>query len=440
MSVRPDDFARVVASQPRSSLALKTTWTNSARTTAATVVGQAPGFFVPLVVARILGATSATDAFFYAFAIVSFVLNALAGATQSAFVPVLVYLDRARGRSLMAVVQSWSLVATAVVIVILILVPIGAHEAPRGTMVALLPFALCAALASVWTGGLYAERWYIVAATTPAIRGLGVLATLWVFRDSIGIGALFWGYTVAELARVAVIGVYSHPPRFTWRIPEAIAADVVSFLRTGGAQAAGSALVALMPVADRYYAATLASGSVSLIDYADRVCQAPVGLLMSGFLVVSLAQWSHDTASGDSLAVLRTRVFWNSALLFTVSIIPIALLIVFRHSVTVMLFGRSHLSPDDIGRLADTIGAFLLGIPILLAGLTYARAFLVLRRNDWLLKVSIAQLAGKVALNAVLAPRLGLAGLALSTAVVYTFASLAHLVRLHTMTARVDAR
>jgi putative peptidoglycan lipid II flippase len=440
VSARQDGVTSAFSSHPQASLALKATWTRSALTTVATVIGQAPGFLVPLAVARVLGATSATDAFFFAFALVSFVLYALAGATQNAFVPVLVYLEQARARSVVAVVESVSLIVTTLAIFALVLASRLGHLASPAMLVALLPFALFAALASVWTGALYAARSYVVAAAAPAIRGLGVLLMLWVFRGSIGVNVLFWGYSLAELTRAALLWVYARPPRLTWRIPEGVSADVVSFLRGGGAQAAGSALVALMPVVDRSYAATLGSGSVSLIDYADRVCQAPVSLLMSGFLVVSLAQWSHDTAGGDSIAVLRTRVFWNSVLLFTVSIIPIGVLIAFRHGVTEMLFGRSHISPDDIGRLADTIGAFLLGIPILLAGLTYARAFLVLRRNDWLLKVSVAQLAAKIALSAVLLPRLGLPGLALATAVVYAFASLAHLVRLHTMTGTMDAR
>jgi len=440
VSARPDGLTSALSSSKQTSLALKATWTRSALTTVATVIGQAPGFFVPLAVARVLGATSATDAFFFAFALVSFVLNSLAGATQNAFVPVLVYLERARARSLTAVVQSLSLIVTTLSILALVQASRLGHVASPAMLIALLPFALCAALASVWTGALYAGRSYVVAAATPAIRGLGVLLMLVAFRGSSGVNVLLWGYSIAELLRLAILWAYAHPPRFTWRIPRGIAADVVSFLRGGGAQAVGSALVALMPVVDRSYAATLGSGSVSLIDYADRVCQAPVGLLMSGFLVVSLAQWSHDTASGDSIAVLRTRVFWNSVLLFTISLVPVGVLIVFRHSVTEMLFGRSHISPEDIGRLADTIGGFLLGIPILLAGLTYARAFLVLRRNDWLLKVSIVQLAGKIALSAVLMPRLGLPGLALSTAVVYAFASLAHLVRLHTMAETTGAK
>ena len=130
---------------------------------------------------------------------------------------------------------------------------------------------------------------------------------------------------------------------------------------------------------------------MSLLDYAERVFQAPVGLLMSGFLVVSLAQWSHDAAQGDSLERLRSKTLRSSIVLCGVSLAPIILLLVFRHSVASLLFGRAHLADDDLIVLGNTLAGYLLGLPMLLAGLIYARAFLVLRRSDWLLKVSVAQ-------------------------------------------------
>ena len=73
-----------------------------------------------------------------------------------------------------------------------------------------------------------------------------------------------------------------------------------------------------------------------------------------------------------------------------------------------LLFGRAHLGADDLIVLGNTLAGYLLGLPVLLAGLIYARAFLVLRRTDWLLKVSVAQLAAKFVLNAALMPFLGL--------------------------------
>jgi putative peptidoglycan lipid II flippase len=407
------------------------TWIRSASVSVATILGQAPTFFVPLAVARVLGATADTDAFFLAFALITFALNAMSGATQNALVPLLVYVTGSRSRLLLAHVQT---LTVAVAIAATALLTVGARFiAPASAIfvVQLLPFAVPAALASVWTGALYAQRQYVVAALTPAVRTAGVLVVLWAVGGGWGAAALVWGYCAAEVVRLIVLGATLRPPALTWSADAEARRDFAGFIRTGGAQAAGSALIGLIPVVDRIAASNLPLGSVSLLDYAERMCQVPIGLLMSGFLVVSLAQWSHEAARGDSIALLRHKTRASSLFICAVSIVPIVLLILARHRLTAILFGGAHLSPADVRVLADTLGAYLLGVPVLLAGLIYARAFLVLRRSDWLLKVSIGQLGAKIALNAWLAPTLGLPGIAMATASVYALGSIALVCRLH---------
>ena len=373
------------ASNPRRPATVDPIWIKSFSTTIATILGQAPAFLVPLAVARVLGATAATDAFFLALAIVPFVLNAVSGATQHALVPVLVTLEGPRARALLALVQTRAATITAAAIAAIVLGLALWSPVSVFFVAQLLPFTLAAVLASVWTGALYAQRHYVLASITPAIRSVGVLLTLWWFGGSYGVRALVWGYTVAELCRAALLTFSLAPPRPAL-LPKGSAArdDLKMFLRTGGAQALGSALLALVPVIDRFYAAMLPDGSVSLLDYAERVCQAPVGLLISGFLVVSLAQWSHDAAQGNSLERLRSKTLRSSIVLCGASLAPITLLFVFRHSVAALLFGRAHLSADALIVLGNTLGGYLIGLPVLLAGMIHARAFLVLRRTDLL--------------------------------------------------------
>jgi putative peptidoglycan lipid II flippase len=382
-------------------------------------------------VARILGATADTDAFFLSFALVSFALNAISGATQNALVPILVYASGSRARSLLARVQTLTLGVTLAATTMLTLGAAVVSPETATFVAKLLPFALPAAVASVWTGALYAERQYVAAALTPAIRSLGVLAVVWSLGSAWGVAALVWGYAAAETTRLIALGAALQPPALTWNIDADARRDLAGFIRTGGAQAAASALIALIPVIDRLAASTLPFGSVSLLDYAERMCQVPIGLLMSGFLVVSLAQWSHEAAQGDSIVLLRRKTRVSSLFICAVSIVPIAMLITARRPLAMIFFGAGQLSNHEVIVLADTLGAFLFGVPVLLAGLIYARAFLVLRRSDWLLKISVGQLAVKVALNAWLAPSLGLPGIAMATASVYALGSIALVCRLH---------
>jgi hypothetical protein len=73
---------RATPSNSRRPSKIDSIWIKSFSRTLATIPGQAPGFLVPLAVARVLGATGATDAFFLALAIMSSVLSAVSAATQ----------------------------------------------------------------------------------------------------------------------------------------------------------------------------------------------------------------------------------------------------------------------------------------------------------------------------------------------------------------------
>src|SRR5438093_2145569 len=59
----------------------------SIKVTAVSVLGQAPGFLIPIAVAATFGANASTDAFFLSFAFASFAVNGLSTATQHAAVP-----------------------------------------------------------------------------------------------------------------------------------------------------------------------------------------------------------------------------------------------------------------------------------------------------------------------------------------------------------------
>jgi putative peptidoglycan lipid II flippase len=415
------------------------TISKSAAVTVATIAGQAPGFVFPLLVATLFGATPRTDAFFIAFAAATFVLNALSGATQHAIVPYVVELDNRRAGPFAASALGFTLLSTLVGMALLfgasILLPrqLGGH----GSLVllslcSLVPFTFLASTANLWVGVLNARQRYVVAALSPAVRWLPLLAIIWAFGRDLGFRVVPIGYAVGETVRIYVlyraVRTTLGPEFKSWAWPSR---ELAPFMRTGTAQIIGSAVIALLPLVDRVMAVRLSSGSVSLLDYAERIWQAPVGLMMSGFLIVSLAIWSQEHGGETSTDVLRRRTLYSALTLFVLSVLPITALMVYRQVVVAALFARSGLPADEIVRLADTLGAYMVGVPVYLMGLTYARAYLVIRRSDWLLGVSVVQFAVKCLLNAILMRRFGLPGIALATSAIYALGSIVLIVALH---------
>jgi putative peptidoglycan lipid II flippase len=81
--------------------------------------------------------------------------------------------------------------------------------------------------------------------------------------------------------------------------------------------------------------------------------------------------------------------------------------------------------------VAGVLKALMAGVPIYVAGLVYTRAFLVLRRSDWLLFINVVQILVKVGLNVLLLPAFGLVGLAVATSATYTIATALLVVLFH---------
>src|SRR5205823_2182189 len=88
-----------------------------------------------------------------------------------------------------------------------------------------------------------------------------------------------------------------------------------------------------------------------------------------------------------------------------------------------VVFRPNKFTARDRAQMADTLGALVLGTPLYVAGLTYSRAFLVLKRSDWLFGISIVQLIAKITLNIWLIPAFGIAGIGISTSLTYALSS-----------------
>jgi putative peptidoglycan lipid II flippase len=185
-----------------------------------------------------------------------------------------------------------------------------------------------------------------------------------------------------------------------------------------------SGALALVPVVDRVMAAQIGAGVISILDFADRLWQVPLGFAMSGLMVTTLAHWSERLYMGGTVQAL-SRSTARLALGMVVLLTPVVLIFgVWRHPIIGLAFGHSRLTPADQYLLSDTLAVLMAAIPVYVAGLTYTRAFLVLKRSDLLLVISVGQLVLKTTLNLLLIPIAGLLGIASGTVLTYVLTTL----------------
>jgi putative peptidoglycan lipid II flippase len=415
----------------------------SALATLGSVLGNLPGFFIPIAIAAVFGATVETDVFFLALSVVSLVASALGVTAQQAAIPFLVAARRITG-DIGQLVGEMSVAAMSFSIGLMLLVAalVLAYVTNRtewsskeigllfSTLVLFVPYVLSSVMAGVYSGGLNAVHKYVLVAVSPAIRSTCVLVAM-LLAPTLRLQALVLGYVVGELSRA----VYLHGALRRqynvrlWALPRT--ADVRAFALTGTAQMMGSVIVAFLPVMDRMMAARLEVGRISLLDYADRLWQVPIGLAMSGFMVTSLAHWSERIQTDGTVRSL-SRATARAALGFFCVFLMLAG--VFAVTYDPMLdagFKLTRLTDADVQVIKTTLMLLVMGTPIYVAGLAYTRAFLILGRSDVLLAAAIVQLLVKAAANIWLIKSYGIIGIAGSTAIASAASSMMLIGLLH---------
>ncbi len=407
----------------------------SARATVAATAGYLPGFFVPLAIGSCFGANAATDAFFLALSVASLVTNSLGATTQQASIPFLVSARRREidlGRYIGGISVSLLLLAALSTValdsVALAYVkhrahwPVHEQRLLLGFLLALIPFIACSVLAGVCSGALNADHKYVRVAASPAMRSSIVLAAM-LAAPLAGLYAVVCGYVLGEFVRFLYL-LRNARRRDRIRLcawPDR--ASLPGFSGTAVAQMLGSGMLAFLPLLDRTMATRLAFGAVSILDYADRLWQVPLGFAISGFMVTSLAHWSDRLHAGGSVHRLSkdtARVAWSAAAILCP---PCLVFYAVRQPLMATLFRFGRFTPGELRMLTGCLTALVAATPIYVAGLVYSRAFVVLKRSDWLLVVAVVDLIAKVGLNLLLIRRFGVVGLAASTAVTFAFSS-----------------
>lgn len=418
-------------------------WSASSRATVASIAGSAPGFFIPIAIATVFGASAGTDAFLLALSVASFVANALGSTTQQAAIP---FLVQARGekRDVSRFLAEMTTVLMALAIVPLIGMNLGlpvylgrwGHWTPADTRLltiflwAFVPYVVCAILAGIYSGALNALHLYVRVALSPALRSLVVLGAL-ILSPFIGMYALVLGYLAGEFTRMAYLITRVRRQYPVHLVARPADRGIAEFLRSAVAQMIGSGALALVPVVDRIMAARIGAGTVSILDFADRLWQVPLGFAMSGLMVTTLAHWSERLYNGGSVRDLSRSTF-RLALALLAGLAPFVLVCgVWRQPLVGLAFGHSRLTLANQRLLADTLAVLVAAIPIYVAGLTYTRAFLVLKRSDLLLFIGVGQLVVKTALNLLLIPIWGLVGIACGTAMTYVLSTLVLVATFH---------
>jgi putative peptidoglycan lipid II flippase len=165
-------------------------------------------------------------------------------------------------------------------------------------------------------------------------------------------------------------------------------------------------------------AATLGSGSVAALNYGNRLIAFPTVLATTALGTAVIPYFSMMVANRN-LDGIRHTLNRYLRLLFATTIPFTIILIMISQPLVRIIFQRGSFSAENTYLVARIQALFALQIPFYIAGVFLARLISSFKANNLLMWGNVISLILNVVLNYLFMQWLGVAGIALSTAIVY---------------------
>jgi putative peptidoglycan lipid II flippase len=402
-----------------------------------TLLSRLTGFARDIMLAAILGAGPAADAFFVALRLPNHFRAIFAeGAFNAAFVPAYAHVHGAGGEpsaklfadrifTLLFVSQvvllavAWLFMPQAMSL----LAPGFSDDAGQRHLAIELtritfPYLLLITLVTLYGGILNVMHRFASAAAASILLNVSMMATLAVavFFPTPGHAAA-WGVLISGFLQYFLLAgdlaTHGGLPRFA---PLKIDEDVRAFFRALGPATIGSMGTQVAMFADTIIATFLAAGALSALYYADRLYQLPIGVIGIAIGTVLLPEMTRRLTSEDydGAAVAQRRAF-DFTLLLSVPFVTAFLVV--PDVIMRAMFARGAFTRGDAAAAGATLAAYAVGlIPAVLIRSAVA-TFYARRDTATPVKAALIGIAVNVALKIALVGPLAQVGLAFATAV-----------------------
>jgi len=348
-----------------------------------TMISRVLGFARDMVIARLFGADTATDAFFVAFKIPNFLRRLFAeGAFSLAFVPVLTdYKENKSEVELKDLIDrvagTFGLVLFAVTAIGVISAPIlvmafgpGFLDEPHKYNLAVemlrvtFPYLFFIALTAFAGGILNTFGRFAVPAFTPVLLNICLIAAaLWLSPEfEQPIVALAVGVFIAGVAQLLFQIPFLHRlgllprPKWGWKH------EGVYKIRTLMIPAIfGSSVAQINLLLDTLIASFLVTGSISWLYYSDRLVEFPLGVFGIALATVILPKLSKDYVT-TSAAMFSLTLDWALRLVWVIAVPAAVGLAVLAGPMLATLFYGGAFTEHDIYMSSLSLMAYSLGL------------------------------------------------------------------------------
>ncbi len=409
------------------------------------LTSRVTGLIRDMMIAAAFGASAKTDAFNVAFRIPNLLRRLFAeGAFSQAFVPLLAVIrsrdgDQAARGLLDAVspVLLWVLViASAVGVVgapvLVWLIGAGLHKSGVFDDAVVMtrwmfPYIGLVSLVALSAGILNTWGRFVVPAATPVLLNVAIIAAaVWgvpLFRDlqiepiyALAAGVMLGGclQLIVQVPALAKAGLM---PRLVLRPRRLLAAwrheGVRKILANMGPSVVAVSAAPISLMINTQIATQLAPGSVSWLNYADRLMEFPTALLGVALGVVLTPQLSAAHAGGDP-AKYSALLDWGLRLVLLLALPCAVALLVFAVPLVSVLFHRGAFGAEDVRQTAAAVMGWGVGLLGIVAIKILAPGYFARQDIRTPVRIGLVVLVATQLFNLIFVPLFGVAGLALS--------------------------
>ncbi|MDX6710052.1 MAG: putative peptidoglycan lipid flippase, partial [Blastocatellia bacterium] len=297
------------------------------------------------VVAQQFGVSDYLDAFLIAYILPSFAINVISGSFNSALIPTYIQVREGDGlkpaQRLISSTTLWSLGLLATVTLILglgsspLLRLLGANFAPakleltHSLFLLLLPVLPLAGISTVCAAILNANQRFAVVSTVPAVTPVCVIIGACVFGKDWGTYAIAGGILFASCLESLLLifslkrlGI-SITPRWYGMNPA-----IKGVLKQYAPMIAAGFIVNGAVLVDQSMAARLGPGSVSVLNYGNRIVTVALGIGTMALSTAVLPQFSRMVVQKDWSGVNHTlRTYTRLILIVTIPVATVFILL-----------------------------------------------------------------------------------------------------------------
>ena len=401
-----------------------------------TLLVKGIGFYKESVVAGEFGLSQQLDTFYIAMLIPGFITTVFLGSFNNVFIPN--YISEMRtGNNMSSFQTTGFLVVLGISTVFLIIAFLGTdtylknffaghteeyYDYIKVQFYVIAPCIIIWGLSSFISGLLNINNEFKYSSFNSIFTPIVTIICVFFYKDYFGNMVLAAGILIGAILNFLYLFYIAHKRKIiSFGKPDFKNENAILMFKQVPAKASSGFLTGLLGVTDQYFAAQLAIGSISALNYGLKIPAFITGLLVMAMNAVLLPYFSKKVNINKEKAF--NELFKMLKWLFIGSCVVTILVILTSDFMVHLFFERKEFTSEDTRVVSILQKIRLIYIPFTLCGMVLVNFLTSINKNSFMAWIAFASVILNIILDYVGMKLWGLYGISVATTLIYIFRS-----------------